>query len=154
DHGTLEDLVIHALGDVGISCNRDGETCDQMTFRHNEIFDTGAAGTGEGMYLGCNDAACTFSNSIVELNYIHDLGGDQGDGIEIKTGSFGNTVRDNVIVRSNYPGITMYGFAGNGAPNVVERNLVWHTVDNGIQIVGQVVVRNNIVIDCGNNGIQ
>jgi MYXO-CTERM domain-containing protein len=154
DHGTLRDLKLHGLGDVGISCNFDGITCDAMTIAHNEIFDTGHSGTGEGMYLGCNDALCTFSNSIVEGNYVHDLGGSQGDGIEVKTGAFGNVIRDNVIVRSQYPGITMYGFAGGGAPNVVERNLVWTTQDNGIQIVGQIVVRNNIVIGAAGNGIQ
>ncbi len=155
DHATLSNLTLHGLGDVGISCNFEPDNCDSVTIRHNEIFDTGHAGTGEGMYLGCNDAACLFTNSIVEDNYVHDLGGMQGDGIEIKTGAYGNVVRDNVIVRSQYPGITMYGFAGSGAPNIVERNLVWHTtLDNGIQVVGQIIVRNNIVIDAAANGIQ
>ena len=52
----------------------------------------------------------------------------QGDGIEIKDGAHNNVVRDNVIIRTNYPGITMYGFARQRAPpNVVERNLIWHT---------------------------
>jgi hypothetical protein len=154
DHAVLEDLVIHDLGDVGISCNRPGLDCSSLTIRGNEIYDTGKAGPGEGMYLGCNDAACIFRDSIVEHNFIHDIGGDQGDGIEVKTGASGVIVRDNVIVRTKYPGITMYGFAGTGMPNVVERNLVWTTVDNGIQIVGQVRVRNNIVIAAGTNGIQ
>jgi hypothetical protein len=154
DHAVLESLVLHDLGDVGISCNRDAIECSAVTIRANEIFDTGKAGTGEGMYLGCNDAACIFRDSVVEGNYVHDLGGDQGDGIEVKTGASGVTVRDNVIVRSKYPAITMYGFAGAGAANVVERNVVWGTVDNGIQIVGQVSVRNNIVLGAGANGIQ
>lgn len=154
DHGTLEGLVIHGLGDVGISCNRPAMACDSMTIRGNEIYDTGAAGTGEGMYLGCNDAECAFTDSLVELNYVHDLGGSQGDGIEVKTGASGVTVRDNVIVRSGFPGITMYGFAGAGARNVVERNLVWGTMDNGIQVVGQIIVRNNIVLGAAANGIQ
>ena len=154
DHAVLEDLVLHDLGDVGISCNRDGDRCDAVTIRHDEIYDTGHAGTGEGMYLGCNDAACIFADSIVEGNYVHDLGGDQGDGIEIKTGAYGDVVRDNVIVRSKFPAITMYGYAGAGARNVVERNLVWGSQDNGIQVVGQVVVRNNIVLGAAGNGIQ
>ncbi len=154
DHAVLEDLVLHDLGDVGISCNRPGQDCSALIIRHNEIYDTGRAGTGEGMYLGGNDATNIFRDSLVERNYVHDLGGDQGDGIEVKSGASGVIVRDNVIVRAKYPGITMYGYAGTGAPNVVERNFVWHTVDNGIQIVGQVVVRNNIVIAAGTNGIQ
>ncbi len=153
DHATLEDLVLHDLGDVGISCNRDGDRCDQVAIRHCEIYDTGHAGTGEGMYLGCNDAACLFTDSVVEDNFVHDTGGDQGDGIEIKTGAYGNVVRDNVIVRTKYPAITMYGFTGAGAANVVERNLVWTTGDNGIQVVGQIVVRNNLVLGAAASGI-
>lgn len=153
-HALLEDLVLHDLGDVGISCNRPGQDCFQITIRHNEIYATGTAGTGEGMYLGGNDATNIFRDSLIERNYLHDLGGDQGDGIEVKTGAYGVIVRDNVIVRSKYPAITMYGYAGNGMPNIVERNLVWTTVDNGIQIVGQVVVRNNVILGAGANGIQ
>lgn len=154
DHATLEDLVLHDLGDVGISCNRPGQHCAFVTLRGNEIYATGKAGTGEGMYLGCQAAACTFRDSLVEGNYVHDLGGSQGDGIEIKTGAANVVVRDNVIVRSKYPGITMYGFAGSAPPNIVERNLVWTTLDNGIQVVGQVRVRNNIVLGAAQNGIH
>jgi hypothetical protein len=154
DHATLEDLVLHDLGDVGISCNRPGQDCAFITLRRNEIYATGKAGTGEGMYLGCTSAACVFRDSLVERNYVHDLGGTQGDGIEVKTGASNVVVRDNVIVRSKYPGITMYGFAGSAPPNIVERNLVWTTQDNGIQIVGQVRVRNNIVLGAAANGIH
>jgi len=155
DHATLEDLVLHDLGDVGISCNRPGQSCSFVTIRGTEIYDTGKqAGTGEGLYLGCSDASCTLRDSLVERNYVHDLGGSQGDGIEVKPGSSNVVVRDNVIVRSKLPGITMYGFTGNGAPNIVERNLVWTTMDNGIQVVGQVRVRNNIVLGAAINGIH
>jgi len=154
DHATFEDLVIHDIGNVGITCNSTGVHCDAVEIRGCEIYNTGSAGNGEGMYLGCNDNACVFSNSTVAENYVHDLGGDQGDGIEVKTGSYGNVVRDNVIVNAKYPAITMYGFpAGAGPRNIVERNFVWGTVDHGIQVVGQVIVRNNIVVDAGNYGL-
>jgi uncharacterized protein (TIGR03382 family) len=155
DHATLSNLVLHDLGDVGISCNFEPETCDVLTIYHNEIYDTGHSGTGEGMYLGCNDDLCRMTNSTVANNYLHDIGGSQGDGIEIKTGSYNNVVEDNVIVRANYPGITMYGYTGTQPRNQVLRNLVWHTkADNGIQIVGQILVENNLVIDSAANGIQ
>jgi hypothetical protein len=154
DHATLEDLVIHDLGDIGISCNRPGQDCSFLTLRRNEIYDTGHAGSGEGMDLGCDDGACRFLDSLVERNYVHDTGGDQGGGIEVKTGASNVVVRDNVIVRSKLPGITMYGYAGNAPPNVVERNLVWTTLDHGIQIVGQVRVRNNIVLGAALHGIH
>lgn len=155
DHAVFEDLVIHDIGDVGISCNLSPANCNDLTIRHNEIYNTGQdGGTGEGLYLGCNDGSCLTTASLIENNYIHDMGGTQGDGIEIKTGSYANLVRDNVVVRSKYPGITMYGYSTAGGRNIVERNLVWHaTVDAGIQIVGQVIVRNNIVIDTVSYGI-
>src|SRR6185295_7349946 len=106
-------------------------------------------------YLGCNDDACRIIDSVIADNYIHDIGGSQGDGIEVKTGSYGNIVEDNVIVRPNFPGITMYGFTGAHANNIVRRNLVWHAkADNGIQVVGQIEVYDNLVIDSFANGIQ
>lgn len=158
DHSTFEDLLIHDTDDVGISCNvsdaaGDPNGCSSIVIRGCEIHHTN--GTGEGLYLGCNSGACVFSDSLIERNYIHDLGGSQGDGIEIKGGSYGNVVRDNVIVRSNYPGITLYTFdaAAGRMPNVIERNLVWHTIDNGIQVTGRAIVRNNIVVDAGASGI-
>lgn len=157
DHAILEDLVIRDIEDVGISCNRPGHACDTLIIRRNEIYNTGqGGGPGEGMYIGCNNAGCVVSNSVITQNYLHDLSGSQADGIEVKTGSYGNTVSDNVIVGANYPGITMYGYAdGPGrSRNVVERNFVWDTNDNGIQIVGQVVVRGNIVVASGANGIH
>jgi MYXO-CTERM domain-containing protein len=107
------------------------------------------------MYLGCNGAACSFSDSIIERNYVHDLGGSQGDGIEIKQGSWGNVVRDNVILRAIYPGITLYSFEAMAGrmPNVIERNLVWGSMDNGIQVTGRAIIRNNIVGGAAASGI-
>lgn len=156
DHSVLENLLIHGTADVGISCNIGGAMCSHVTIRDCEIHHTGTdGGTGEGMYLGCNSGECTFSDSIVEHNYVHDLGGSQGDGIEIKQGSFGNTVRDNVVIRANYPGITLYSYdeAAGRTQNIIERNLVWTTVDNGIQVTGHAIVRNNIVVGAGASGI-
>ena len=95
-------------------------------------------------------------DSLVANNYIHDLTGpnvSQGDGIEIKAGSYANVVRDNVIHDTAYPGITLYAANGNGAPNVIERNLVWNAGDNGIQVTGDAIVRNNIVLGAIAHGI-
>jgi hypothetical protein len=95
-------------------------------------------------------------DSIVANNYIHDLDGptvSQGDGIEIKAGSYANVVRDNVIHDTAYPGITLYHTNGNGAPNVIERNLVWNSGDNGIQVTADAIVRNNIVLSAAAAGI-
>ena len=71
-------------------------------------------------------------DSLIEGNYIHNTNGPsvaQGDGIEIKEGSYGNIVRDNVIHDTNYPGIITYSTVGNGPPNVLEGNVVWNSDD-------------------------
>lgn len=151
-HATFEELEIWNTADVGLSCNRPGETYEDITIRRVHIHDT--AGTGECFYLGCNDAACTMFDSLVEFNWCHDtFNSSQGDGIELKTGSYNVTIRHNVIHDVQYPGITMYGTLGMPA-NLVEGNIVWNAGDNGIQTVGEVVVRNNVVVGSGNNGIQ
>ncbi len=154
--GTVEDVVIHDVDDVGLSCNRDGHTYEAMVIRGVEIYNTGVGGgTGEAMYLGCNDDKCQMWDSIVEWNYCHHTtAGSQGDGIELKTGSYNNVVRHNVIHDVKYPALTFYGTVGGKAPNVVEGNVVWNVGDNGIQVVGDVIVRNNIVFATGANGIH
>jgi len=52
---TIEDSEIYATADVGISANAGG-TYDGLVIRRNHIHHT--SGSGEGMYLGCNDDAC------------------------------------------------------------------------------------------------
>lgn len=147
DHATFAGLVLHDLDDVGISCNRPGDTCDAVTIRDSRIYDTGRTGTGEGLYLGCQHADCVFKNGVVERNVVHDTGGSQGDGIEIKPGSFGNTVRGNAVYRTRFPGLTMWGFGGPaGRPNVVEGNVVWKAAHGGVWIMGHVVFRDNVVL--------
>ncbi|MBS0570101.1 MAG: right-handed parallel beta-helix repeat-containing protein [Proteobacteria bacterium] len=144
---TVRNCHVHDTDANAISANDGGVDYARFTFEHNEIDHTG--GTGEAFYLGCNSNACQFHDSLVANNYIHDLNGatiTQGDGIEIKQGSYANIVRDNVIHDTAYPGITLYDVARNGAPNVIERNLVWNSGDNGIQVTADAIVRNNIVL--------
>jgi hypothetical protein len=144
---TVRNCHVHDTGDNAISANDAGVDYARFRFEHNEIDHTG--GTGEAFYLGCNNNACQFHDSLIANNYIHDLNGptvSQGDGIEIKKGSYANVIRDNVIHDTAYPGITLYDVAGNGAPNVIERNIVWNSGDNGIQVTADAIVRNNIVL--------
>jgi hypothetical protein len=109
------------------------------------------------MYIGCHDGSCRTTDSVFEGNYIHHTRGtsDGGnDGIEIKARSYGNVVRNNVIHDTNierkYPGIFVYG--GGPGTNVVEGNVIWHAGE-GIQVVSDAVVRNNIIFDCEATGI-
>ncbi len=146
DFVTIESCEIHETGDVAISANSGGQY-DGLRILRNHIHHT--HGTGEGMYLGCNNNACRIANSLIEGNYIHHTNGadvEQGDGIEIKEGSFGNTIRDNVIHDTNYPGIITYSTVGNGAPNVIEGNVIWNSNDYALQSAADVIMRNNIVL--------
>jgi hypothetical protein len=140
-HITIEDNVIHNI-DVGINFK---SSMDSIFVRRNHIYDT--SGTAEGMYVGCNNASCAVSNSIIEQNWIHDTRGEQGDGIEIKYGSWGNIIRDNVIHDANYPCILAYGVtdANVDRPNIIEGNAVWNC-GQSIAVIADAIVRNNIVI--------
>ena len=152
-HATFSDLHIHDVGDVGLSMNRTGHTYEALVVRGLHIHDTGGS-EGECMYLGCNDDGCQVWDSLIEGNLCHDTTpAGQGDGIELKTGSYRNIIRHNVIYNTHYPGITLYSTRGRG-DNLVEGNVVFGTGDNGIQVVGEVTVINNLVFNAGSNGIQ
>ncbi|MFT4624088.1 MAG: hypothetical protein ACI8PZ_002747 [Myxococcota bacterium] len=149
---TLEALHVHDTADVGISANRPGNDYARVRLLRNHVHHT--LGTGECFYLGCNDGDCTFHEGEVVGNWCHDTwGSSQGDGIEVKTGSWGNLIADNVVHDTRYPGITMYG-TGGMPPNRVVGNAVWATGDNGIQVVGDVELVNNLVLGAGIYGIH
>lgn len=152
-HVTVEDNEIHETDNNAITMNS-GDT-DGFVIRRNHIHHTGllpeaAGGTeGEGLYVGCHDGRCVGSNHVIENNYIHHLRGtsDGGnDGIEVKRGSYGNVIRNNVIHHTNigtrYPCIFVYG--GGPRPNTVEGNAVWECGE-AIQVGADVVVRNNVI---------
>lgn len=147
DFITIEDCEIHDTGDVALSANSGG-AYEGLKLLRNHIHHTN--GTGEGMYLGCNSDACRVANSLIEGNYIHHTNGPsvaQGDGIELKEGSYGNVIRDNVIHDTNYPGILTYSTVGNGPANIIEGNAIWNTNDAPIQSAADVIIRNNVVLD-------
>jgi len=158
-HITFEDCEISHTGNNALTMN--SGDCDAFIIRRNHIHHTGLSDAhpteGEGMYIGCHDGSCITTRSLIEGNYIHHLrstsaGGN--DGIEIKFGSYGNTVRDNVIHDTNigrrYPGIFVYG--GGKGLNIVEGNAIWNAGE-GIQVVSDAIVRNNVILDCLATGI-
>jgi len=140
-HITIEDNEIHDIA-VGINFR---SSMDSIFVRRNHIYNT--RGTAEGIYVGCNNATCAVSNSVIEQNWIHDTAGSQGDGIEIKYGSWGNIIRDNVIHDANLPCILAYGVTDEyvDRPNIIEGNVVWNC-GQSIDVVADAIVRNNIVI--------
>lgn len=136
---------VHGTGDAGISTNTNNTSFMYIT--RNEIYDTD--GTGEGMYLGANSGAVIMSQSIIALNHVHHTNKasvTQGDGIELKQGSWGNLIAENLVHDCKYPCILVYGTAGQ-AQNIVERNTCYNSGDNAMQIQGECIVRNNLVIN-------
>ncbi len=149
---TIENCEVHDTGDVAIRANDSGVTYESLRIVGNHIHHTN--NTGEGMYLGCNNAGCEVIGSVIEGNYIHHTNQpsvSQGDGIELKEGSSGNVIRDNVIHDTNYPCILTY--ASNGAANIIERNVMWNCGDHGIQSAADAVIRNNIILGASADGI-
>jgi hypothetical protein len=158
-HVTFEDCEIRETGNNALTMN--SGDCDAFIIRRNHIHHTGLSDAGptegEGMYIGCHDGSCATTNTLIEGNYIHHTRGtsDGGnDGIEIKFRSGGNIVRDNVIhdtvLGRHYPGVFVYG--GGTQRNIVEGNAIWNAGE-GIQVVSDAVIRNNIIFDCLANGI-
>jgi hypothetical protein len=158
-HVTFEDCQIsHTLNNALTMNSGD---CDSFVIRRNHIHHTGlrerGSTEGEGMYIGGHDGSCITTNTLVEGNYIHHTRGTSSggnDGIEIKFGSYGNIVRDNVIHDTNictkYPGIFVYG--GGKGINIVEGNVIWNAGE-GIQVVSDAIIRNNIIFNCSATGI-
>ncbi|MBE7491714.1 MAG: right-handed parallel beta-helix repeat-containing protein [Planctomycetes bacterium] len=137
-------------GEVAISANT--RDTARLFLTRNDISRT--SGTGEGMYLGANDGKVKMRDSVIALNHIHDIGGDkvtQGDGIEVKQGSFGNRIAENTVHDTAYPCIIAYGTGGE-RPNIIERNTCWNSGDNVMQVQGEAVVRNNLLLNGGNAG--
>jgi hypothetical protein len=158
-HITFEGCEIFETGNNALTMN--SGHCDAFVIRSNHIHHTGlstrGATEGEGMYIGCHDGKCRTTDFLIEGNYIHHTrstsdGGN--DGIEIKFGSHSNVVRNNVIHDTNlgrqYPGIFVYG--GGPGTNLVEGNVIWHAGE-GIQVVSDAIVRNNLIFDCSATGI-
>jgi hypothetical protein len=147
DHATLTRLVIHDTADAAVTANTAGASYTRLVISHSEIYATD--GTGECMYLGCNNNGCTMGDSRVEFNYCRDTnsaqGPGQGDGIDLKGGAYNVLIRHNVLRDIFGPGILTYA-NGGGVQNVIEGNVIWNTGDVGIQFTGDAIVRNNVVI--------
>jgi len=152
-HVTFEDCEICQTTNNALTMN--SGNCDAFVIRNNHIHHTGLRqdGTteGEGMYIGCHDGSCVTTNSLIEGNHIHHLRGvgvGGNDGIEVKYGSYNNTIRNNVVHDTNlgtrYPGIFVYG--GGPGVNLVEGNRIWNAGE-GIQVVSDAVIRNNVIFD-------
>lgn len=141
----LFDCRIYDTGGNAIAAN--SATTSYLYFVDNEIF--GTRGNGEGLYLGSHDGSFVAHHCSIIGNYIHDLAkgeGTQGDGIELKDGSYGNVIRGNYIARTQYPGVVVYRTnRSEEERNIIEENVIVDTVDAAIQVSADALIRNNFV---------
>lgn len=144
----IDGCHIHDTGGAGIAANTFDASYLHLT--RNEIYNT--AGTAEGMYLGANFGASVVHHCVIADNHIHDTFGDQGDGIELKQGSYANRIVENVVHDTKYPCIMVYGTDGL-EPNVIERNVCYRSQDNVMQVQGEAIVRGNLIVG-GAQGFQ
>lgn len=145
----VDQCHIHHTADVCLSANSADTSRLYITRNHIHHGD----GHAEGFYLGGNNGEVVMSESIIALNHIHDCYGEQGDGIEVKQGSWGNLIAENNVHDTNYPCITVYGTAGKPR-NIIERNLCRNSKDNVMQVQGEAIVRNNVLINGGGAGFS
>ena len=138
----VDQCEIHHCAQNAVAAN--AVDTEYLYFTRNEVHDT--AGVGEGFYIGGNHGNPIARYCVVALNHVYNTGGSQGDGIEIKQGSYGNWIAENVVHDCNYPCILVYGTYGE-AFNIVERNLCYNSGDNVMQVQGEAIVRNNVLIN-------
>jgi hypothetical protein len=143
-HLWIDRCHLHHAGAEGITANARDTSHLFITGNHLHDFLQPKA-TGEALYLGGNHAKAVMSYSVIADNHIHDCSGQQGDGIEVKQGSHHNWIVRNHVHDTKYPAITVYGTGGNGI-NVIEQNLCYRSEDNGIQVQGEAIVRNNLIM--------
>lgn len=140
----LDRCHLHHAGHEGITTNTRDTSRFFITGNHFHDFKQPDA-TGEAMYLGANDGKAVMSYSVIAGNHVHDCGGTQGDGIELKQGSHHNWIVGNEVHDTRYPCIIAYGTAGRGI-NVIERNVCYRSGDNVLQVQGEALVRNNLLV--------
>ncbi len=138
----IDQCHVHDMNDNAIAAN--SVPTSFLYFTRNQVHSTG--GTGEGFYIGGNFASPIANNVVIALNHVYDCGGSQGDGIEVKQGSWGCWIAENTVHDTNYPSILVYGTGGMPV-NLIERNVCWNAGDNVMQVQGEAIVRNNVLID-------
>lgn len=139
----IDECYVHHTGAVTLRAS--SHDTARLTITDSEFaFSSVSNDTGEGIYLGANNGVVITHGTVVARNYVHDMYTDQGDGIELKQGSYDCLIAENVVHSTNFPGILVYGTDGE-ALNVVERNLVYDITQNAMQVQGEAIVRNNVV---------
>lgn len=140
----IDRCELSEAGAEGITANV--KDTDHLFITRNHIHHLlTAKATCEGMYLGANGGKAVMHHSVIASNHVHHMGGTQGDGIEVKQGSYANWIVGNHVHDTRYPAILVYGTAGK-APNRIERNVCYGSKNAALQVQGEALVRNNLLL--------
>jgi hypothetical protein len=147
----FESNVLRGLGDEGFDLEGFNQ---RITIRGNEIAESTG---GMGVQLGCDDATCATSESVVSGNWIHGLESSGAWGIYLANGCTGVTVSDNVVHDVVGGGI-LAASTEHGDAHIIERNAVWsigseEVTGRGIALSGAAIVQNNLVFQVTGDGV-
>eukprot|EP01111_Echinosteliopsis_oligospora_P016428 TRINITY_DN682_c0_g1_i1.p1 TRINITY_DN682_c0_g1~~TRINITY_DN682_c0_g1_i1.p1 ORF type:complete len:522 (-),score=150.92 TRINITY_DN682_c0_g1_i1:92-1657(-) len=152
----IEGVKIHDVGATALSANDSGNTYYNIIIRGCEIYNT--ADTGECLYFGCTTDGCRVKDTLIENNVCHDTqnsaGGSIGSAFQVKPGSYNVTARNNLCYNVKSVCILFYDDYDRGV-NIIEGNVVLNTIqDAGIQATAGALIRNNVVLNAGLDGIS
>jgi hypothetical protein len=148
----FDSLYIHHMTNVGIGMWPDSAT--HITLRNSEI----AHNTGSGLYWGYPNRN-TIHDVLIERNYIHHCpiaGQSTHYGIQWKGWCYRAVIQDNVlhdVGGSTRCGIVVYygrkPFKGDVPAdiNIVRGNVLWNCRNEGITVMSDALIENNIVFD-------
>jgi hypothetical protein len=158
----FDKILISGTTGSGFTANDANNHYINITLSNSEITSTNTHGatTGECVYVGCESAVCNISNSLFANNYCHDTQGSEGGsraGFQVKTGSYANTISNNVCYNTVGPCIVVYDAYTQVSRNfnLISGNVAIKsgTNDVGIQATSGAVITNNIVINSNYSGI-
>lgn len=136
-YARIERLTIHDQGLKGIAVGTKG-SADVISLKGNVIFDT-----GEDCITVGNGIAPTGTVGVVG-NHLYNC--DQF-GVQMQHGVGSSVIADNVIHDVVYPAVWVGQGTTSQMPNVVERNLLWNSLDSVLQVAGRVTIKNNIIFN-------
>jgi hypothetical protein len=147
----IEGNEFAAIGGISVAAN-DNNT-QRITVRQNTFTDLQTT----GLYFGCHDgAACHATDILIEGNLIDGVTSPGvGYGIEVKLNSWA-TVRGNTILRTQGPGVMVYGSNRGDPASVVEQNYIEGSLTEGGVVVGggPAIVRNNVLVGNAYGGVS
>ncbi len=153
-------LEINASSDITVEDCRFGETGNsalyitgdsaRITIEDTEVHDVL---DGSGVEVGCWDGGCSVSELTLRGLWVHDLLGEDDNGVALRHGTQGAVLEDLVVHDVAGRGVYL-GSTDGGEANLLEGSAIWSTGSDGIRVQGAARVRNDLVFLTGEQGIQ